>query len=306
MGYSKRFLFDVDYDLYLSAVGLSHYVDHYALIDSFMVRGPLAQCDAIYFRLDGPGVFVNDDYVEDACIAVLSELSPNLVTTINRQKFWMVALYRGVLARLLRIDARRQNTKYLSWDHIPWLRDLTHDLRHAPTDQVRVALCDEAFSLAAARMLEESPVEAAVHYMVRTKGLISVNQLAHRVGVNRRKLERAFAARLRTTPHFELRARRFIHTLSQLRDNPEIAWKDLDYAPYADQSHFIKEAHVFLHATPSGAVLAERKERRRFYSRDTFVSDTAVSKCNGLADWTNANKARLDYLAACASLSPKP
>lgn len=295
----ENFSYRIEYDHFLASGKARRFVQNYSLCRSTIRNMPIAQHDALYFQLGEPGVIIDGEFWDDQCIAVLSQHSPSFVSTIGEQKFWIVVLYRGSLTRLLNLDARKQKNQFMTWGHIPWINELCHGLRAAKNQAERVALCDQAFALAADRALGDSPIEASLLQMNQAKGDLSVGDLADRMGVNRKTLERAFQARLKTTPHMELRIRRFYNTLEPMVANPALRWRDLDFAPYCDQSHFLREARLFLKRAPSKLMPGGSTEVHHFYPQHCFAPDMARGTSEDIPDWEAALRERIAYLELC-------
>ncbi|MEL7041011.1 MAG: hypothetical protein AAGL90_05780 [Pseudomonadota bacterium] len=294
--------FDGTVDYYLPTGRAKTVVRDYALIELQAIDQHLSINDSLYFRLDGTQpIEINNEFYSERCLAVLSEAINTRVSTLGRQRFWVIALSRGAMTRLLRLDARKEQGRFMSWDHIPWVGKLSRELSAAKTPKQLVEISNQAISLAMDRALDVTIVEPALYHLTMESGDLSVSDLADRTSTNRRKLERAFQARLGVSPNLELRKVRFHATLNQFAENPDAKWRDLEFAPYSDQSHFLKEARFFNYKLRQiRAEYAMEALYSRWFPEGVFDEDQAVSSPDQLPA-LNANfELRLQNLRALA------
>lgn len=81
--------------------------------------------------------------------------------------------------------------------------------------------------------------------------LATVTDLADRVGMNVRSLERLTKRAFGFTPKLLLRRQRFLRSLSQFMLDPSLKWlSTLDYQ-YHDQAHFVRDFKRFMGMSPS-------------------------------------------------------
>lgn len=81
--------------------------------------------------------------------------------------------------------------------------------------------------------------------------IASVGELAERVGMNIRSLERLSKRAFGFTPKLLLRRQRFLRSLSQFMLDPSLQWlRTLDYQ-YHDQAHFVRDFRRFMGMSPS-------------------------------------------------------
>jgi AraC-like DNA-binding protein len=288
------------WDHHLPSGSAKEFVRAYVDVRSRLRDHPQSAFDALFFRLSDEPVMIEGEQVDDRCVAVLSGYAPKLVSTFNQVHFWLVTLFRGSLTRLIGIDAWQHSVPFKSLEHIPWVHQLTRELLHAGSVAQRKLISDQAFSIAGARLLDETLVEPALYHIQQARGVMSVDELVERTGTHRRKLERAFAARLGGSPNLELRMRRFEHTLRQFLDDPKTRWRDLEFAPYFDQPHFLKEARYFLRRSPRALVLSERNMKYLFFPPNCFDPCLATEVPEKIAQWRIHIENRTDYLRLLA------
>lgn len=120
-----------------------------------------------------------------------------------------------------------------------------------------------------AARLDCDRVDARVGHVVsmiqRTRGRVPVEQLAYRVGVTRRHLERQFNALVGLSPKRLARITRLQHALQTLSGNHGAGATTAASCGYADQAHFIRECHE-LTGQPPSAYLLERAELTGFFT----------------------------------------
>ncbi len=81
--------------------------------------------------------------------------------------------------------------------------------------------------------------------------LATVSDLADRVGMNIRSLERLSKRAFGFTPKLLMRRQRFLRSLSQFMLDPSLNWlSTLDYQ-YHDQAHFVRDFRRFMGMSPS-------------------------------------------------------
>ena len=81
--------------------------------------------------------------------------------------------------------------------------------------------------------------------------LATVSDLAERVGMNVRSLERLSKRAFGFTPKLLLRRQRFLRSLSQFMLDPSLKWlSTLDYQ-YHDQAHFVRDFKRFMGMSPT-------------------------------------------------------
>jgi AraC-like DNA-binding protein len=119
--------------------------------------------------------------------------------------------------------------------------------------------------------VDRARIDARVRHVVETirrhRGRVRVNDLAARVGLTRRHLERRFNAVVGLSPKRLARIERFQHALRLLED-PESSENGACTAAmsgYADQAHFAREFRE-LAGCPPGAHLLRRPELSGFFS----------------------------------------
>jgi AraC-like DNA-binding protein len=95
-------------------------------------------------------------------------------------------------------------------------------------------------------------VGSAVREISRSRGLVSVDTLAHRSGITRRHLERRFRDLVGMSPKRLARITRFQHALRMFErmGSPQRGTRTATSCGYADQAHFIREFRELAGCSP--------------------------------------------------------
>lgn len=97
---------------------------------------------------------------------------------------------------------------------------------------------------------DESRVRAA-HSTLIDDDVRSVGELAERLGISSRSLERLSLRAFGFSPKLLLRRQRFLRSLAQFMLDPSLTWiKTLDWH-YVDQAHFVRDFRRFMTMSPS-------------------------------------------------------
>jgi AraC-like DNA-binding protein len=110
----------------------------------------------------------------------------------------------------------------------------------------------ELYLLKKTKILKESlPLEQVLAEMFRYKSYISIDQLAKKVCVSTRQLERQFKERVGMPPKIFFRLVRFSNAWIMREKNQSISWlKIANACNYADQMHMIRDFKDFAGVTP--------------------------------------------------------
>jgi AraC-like DNA-binding protein len=119
--------------------------------------------------------------------------------------------------------------------------------------------------------LEPTPALIAATRLVETRGLGSVTELAERVGLSVRQLERQFRVQVGMSPKSLARLTRFEAAQHRIFEARELSFTRLAHdLGYADQAHFTREFRSFAEQSP-GSFRAEAKEFLRRQGDLAFV-----------------------------------
>lgn len=91
----------------------------------------------------------------------------------------------------------------------------------------------------------------ATHAALVDSTVSSVSELAERIGLSTRSLERMSLKAFGFSPKLLLRRQRFLRSLAQFMLDPSLTWlSTLDYQ-YVDQAHFVRDFKRFMGMSPS-------------------------------------------------------
>ncbi len=122
----------------------------------------------------------------------------------------------------------------------------------APTQVERIQHI-ETFLLARLNKLEvlDRIVKSSIEILISQAGQVKVEEMAEKLNINRRKLERKFSANVGLSPKQLSKIIRLQAALKQLNQNAELSLTELAYQNgYFDQSHFIKDFKAFTGISP--------------------------------------------------------
>lgn len=111
----------------------------------------------------------------------------------------------------------------------------------------------ETFLLARLNKLEvlDRIVKSSIEILVSQAGQVKVEEMAEKLNINRRKLERKFNTNVGLSPKQLSKIIRLQTALKQLNQNTELSLTELAYqSGYFDQSHFIKDFKAFTGISP--------------------------------------------------------
>lgn len=98
---------------------------------------------------------------------------------------------------------------------------------------------------------DDEPRIRAAHAALLDHEVASVGELAERLGLSPRSLERLSLKAFGFSPKLLLRRQRFLRSLAQFMLDPSLTWiKTLDWQ-YVDQAHFVRDFKRFMGMSPS-------------------------------------------------------
>lgn len=139
------------------------------------------------------------------------------------------------------------------------LGDIVERIVSAPDDcaRVRVAVCFFRERLAMRGRSERHYLQEAMEFIRISTGTQTVDEVAGKVFVGKRQLQRAFQEQFGVSPKLYGRIIRFKSAYDFVKKYPEASWVDVTYHfGYSDQSHFIRDFKEFTGNNPT-AFLSE-------------------------------------------------
>jgi len=97
---------------------------------------------------------------------------------------------------------------------------------------------------------EDEPRIRAAHAAIVDEDVATVADLAERLAISSRSLERLSLKAFGFSPKLLLRRQRFLRSLAQFMLDPSLTWiRTLDFH-YVDQAHFVRDFHRFMGMSP--------------------------------------------------------
>jgi AraC-like DNA-binding protein len=124
-------------------------------------------------------------------------------------------------------------------------------LRQAPDDAARVAILDALFGALEAAGPPLEPVLLKAHERLLDPAVDTVAALAAALALSPRHLTRLSLRMFGFPPKLLIRRQRFLRTLQALRESPDAALGAVIDDGYFDQSHFVRDFHLFMGLSPS-------------------------------------------------------
>lgn len=122
---------------------------------------------------------------------------------------------------------------------------------------------------------EEARIHAA-HTALVADDVSSVSELAERLGISARSLERLSLRAFGFSPKLLLRRQRFLRSLAQFMLDPSLSWiKTLDLH-YVDQAHFVRDFKRFMAMSPSSYAALDHPVLRAAAQARTAAAGAAV------------------------------
>jgi AraC-like DNA-binding protein len=122
---------------------------------------------------------------------------------------------------------------------------------------------------------DEARIRAA-HGALIDDDMASVGELAVRLGISSRSLERLSLRAFGFSPKLLLRRQRFLRSLAQFMLDPSLKWiNTLDFH-YVDQAHFVRDFKRFMAMSPSQYAAAEHPVLRAAAQARTASAGAAV------------------------------
>ncbi len=98
-------------------------------------------------------------------------------------------------------------------------------------------------------------ISAALNTIIKNKGQVRIENLADRLDLSRRQLERNFLAAVGLTPKRLIRVVRFSSVFQHSIKNKKNDWADLALTcGYSDQAHLIRECRYFTNYSPKNYI----------------------------------------------------
>ena len=139
------------------------------------------------------------------------------------------------------------------------LDDLVDQIRRARDFEGRARTADRWIAHRLAWARPDHPVDRIARLIRRAGGAPPVADMADRIGLSPRQLQRRFVEQVGLTPKLYARTVRFEAVLEARERQPTLTWAALAQRHgYFDQAHLLRDAHAFTGAPPSALIGQER------------------------------------------------
>ena len=138
-------------------------------------------------------------------------------------------------------------------DLFPEVDELIEGVVASPNDAQRIAACSRFLLRSLDHGRQNLCVRPALECIMRSRGQVSVEDLATLMGRSRRSLELAFQREVGTSPKMYCRITRFRSIVDAVSiDGPSADWVQLALdSGFFDQSHLIRDFRRFAGAAPT-------------------------------------------------------
>jgi AraC-like DNA-binding protein len=171
---------------------------------------------------------------------------------ISSGRSWGIGLLPLGWASLMRVRASDYADRLVDGRADPAFVPLAEALRTCSGGYpAELALIELHMARVFTEQLEADPAISAINDALIDSELETVADLAGRVGMNLRSLERLCKRAFGFPPKLLLRRQRFLRSLARFLLDPSLKWLSaLDYQ-YHDQSHFVRDFKRFMGMSPS-------------------------------------------------------
>lgn len=135
------------------------------------------------------------------------------------------------------------------------LDELVDQVRRAADFESRARVADRWIALRLAGSRPDEPLDRLARLIRRAGGAPPVAEMAARIGLSPRQLQRRFIEQVGMAPKLYARTVRFEAVLETRERAPQMTWAALAQRHgYFDQAHLLRDAHAFTGAPPSALV----------------------------------------------------
>jgi len=141
--------------------------------------------------------------------------------------------------------------------------DLDRAMLAEDSDSSRIAVVESFLRRCRPELDEQVPGVAEIVYAVaKDRGILKVEDLVHRYGLNKRTLQRLFARYVGVSPKWVIRRYRLHEAAERLAAGEPVSQSALALSlGYSDQAHFVRDFKAIVGVTPAAYATAARKGR---------------------------------------------
>ncbi|MBY0436311.1 MAG: AraC family transcriptional regulator, partial [Cyclobacteriaceae bacterium] len=181
-----------------------------------------------------------------------------------------VLLHPTALSKLIKEDMTDFTNKAFDGQLIRKdFKSLRSQLDEVPAVKNKIALLNRCFAAAFLHVPQAATIaDAALYLLQQQSSALSIQKLAHHLGISARYLETQFKKAVGISPKTYSLIIRFKRMEQQLHSSRSASWQRLDALhEYHDQNHFIKDFKRFTAHTPSDYLLNNLEMGRSYLVR---------------------------------------
>lgn len=127
-----------------------------------------------------------------------------------------------------------------------------------------------------------------IHHALANPAISNVRDLAEASGMHQQRLERLARRIFGFPPKFMLRRQRFLRTLANALQNPDLKWSEAMDGKYFDQAHFNREFHQFMGMSPGDYLARPRAFSSTMIEQRGKTGWSAATRPLGFGDFERA------------------
>jgi AraC-like DNA-binding protein len=224
----------------------------------------------IFFNFGNPGKLILKETYTTPPISIYGQIDRHF-TAIHYPGFYSlgVLLKPTALSKLLRVDMGELTNKAFDGQLIRQDLECLHGkLQEAASVKAKTNLLNQYFSTAFGNTRATDTLADATLRSMHRNAAVSINTIAHDLGVSERYVETQFKKYVGLSPKTYSLILRFKRMEQQLQTKSTTNWNQLSFLnEYYDQNHFIKDFKRFTGHTPSGYLLSNLEMGRSYLIR---------------------------------------
>lgn len=208
------------------------------------------------------------DHLTGASFTMTGPSSRNCNFSLGPTRFWGIGFLPLGWARFIDRPACDHANTVVDGTHHPsfaHFRPLADTLfGDEPDEEAEYARISAFFrKLNRGNLADEARIQA-IHAAVIDPQVLTVAELASRVGTSQRTEERLCTRHFGFSPKLLLRRQRFMRSLAQFMLDPSLKWIGAMDASYHDQAQFVRDFHEFMGTTPTDYAAAPHPILEKF------------------------------------------
>lgn len=224
----------------------------------------------IFFNFGNTGRLIIQKELKTPAISIFGQIDRHFIITHQPGFYSLGVLFNPTaLSRLLHIDMAEFTNMAMDGQLIRKdFRELHTQLEETEGISGKLNLLNRFFRLHLLKDNCQPTLSEHAIQLLQQQKKISVERLAHDMGVSQRHLEIQFKRSVGLSPKTYSLIQRFKRVEFALRQSSSVSWQDMIFAhDYYDQNHFIKDFKRFTGHTPSDYLLSNLEMGRSYLIR---------------------------------------